>query len=159
VSGLDLFTLAVAGILLALAAGITLYARSAPMADSPWFWLFVFSTSATVALFVMGNKYGHRQGHIEDEYRYGTRSLQKPGSIAQSTATQTKAPTAAGRAQTTDSVATLEPVGTGLQPPTHDLLISLVPLRFLAVGAMIVSWIALQWRRLRTARNSSAAAG
>ncbi len=148
-SGLDLFTFGVASVLLALAAAVTLYARQAPAADSPWFWVFVFSTSATVALFVMSNKYDHRQGHIEDEYRFGTRSLQKQSSAtARSNGSQSDA---AERA--------LDPAEAGPQPPTHDLLISLVPLRFIAIGAMIVSWIALQWRRIRTARDQSAPAG
>ncbi|HEY2147516.1 MAG TPA: hypothetical protein VGH32_06240 [Pirellulales bacterium] len=148
-SVLDLFTLGVAGVLLALAAAVTLYARQSPAADSPWFWVFVFSTSATVALFVMSNKYDHRQGHIEDEYRFGTRSLQK----------QSSATARPSGSQSDAAELALDPAKVGPQPPTHDLLISLVPLRFIAIGAMIVSWIALQCRRIRAARNQSAATG
>ncbi|HKD36486.1 MAG TPA: hypothetical protein VKB78_06785 [Pirellulales bacterium] len=153
---LDLITLFVAAALLALAAAVTLYARQAPAADSPWFWVFVFSTSATVALFIMGTKYGHRQGHIEDEYRFGTRSLHKPTAAAHERAADSFTKRPASDSQS-DAALAIDPSEVGPQPATHDLLISLVPLRFLAVGAMIVSWIALQLRRIRAARNQAVA--
>jgi hypothetical protein len=146
----------VAGVLLALAAAVTLYARKAPAADSPWFWVFVFSTSATVALFVMSNKYNHRQGHIEDEYRFGTRSLRKWPATANQSAATSAANSGANNPQGDAAPQSLDSAA-GPQPPTHDLLISLVPLRFIAIGAMIVSWVALQLRRIRIARDRTGA--
>ena len=155
-SQLDLVSLWVVA-LLALAAAVTLFARRASMADSPWFWVCVFSMAATVALFVMDGKYGHRQGHIEDEYRFGIRTLQRPPAsdeLPSSSAPSTNK--SADDRQTDAAGSNLAPLGTGPQPATHELLISLAPLRFLAIAAMIVSWIALQWRRVREARERRA---
>jgi uncharacterized membrane protein YhaH (DUF805 family) len=145
-------------VLLALAATVTMFARRASMADSPWFWVCVFSMAATVALFVMDGKYNHRQGHIEDEYRFGTRTLQRPSTSGD------KRPSASGQSSEATlndhhadaAESNLTPLGNGPQPATHELLISLAPLRFLAIATMIVSWIALQWRRVREARGRSA---
>ena|SRR5258708_22148722 len=157
-SQLDLFTLVAAAALFIVAAAVTMFARRASMADSPWFWVCVFSMAATVALFVMDGKYGHRQGHIEDEYRFGTRTLQRPSlsgdklPSVDSQSTDAKA----GDRQGDTVGSNLMPLGDGPQPATHELLISLAPLRFLAIAAMIVSWIALQWRRVQEARRRNA---
>lgn len=156
-SQLDLVTIWVV-VLLALAAAVTLFARRASMADSPWFWVCIFSMAATVALFVMDGKYGHRQGHIEDEYRFGTRTLQKPsmsGDQLPPAGAQSSEATANDH-RTDAAESNLAPLGGGPQPATHELIISLAPLRFLAIAAMIVSWIALQWRRVREARGRRA---
>jgi uncharacterized membrane protein YhaH (DUF805 family) len=156
-SQLDLFSIWVVA-LFALAAAVTLFARRASMADSPWFWVCVFSMAATVALFVMDGKYGHRQGHIEDEYRFGTRTLQRPtlsGDKLPSATSQSTDVTPGDRRTDADQ-SNLAPLDSGPQPATHELLISLVPLRFLAIATMIVSWIALQWRRVQEARGERA---
>jgi uncharacterized membrane protein YhaH (DUF805 family) len=156
-SQLDLFSIWVVA-LFALAAAVTLFARRASMADSPWFWVCVFSMAATVALFVMDGKYGHRQGHIEDEYRFGTRTLQRPtlsGDKLPSATSQSTDVTSGDRRTDADQ-SNLAPLDSGPQPATHELLISLVPLRFLAIATMIVSWIAIQWRRVREARGARA---
>jgi hypothetical protein len=125
-----------------LAAAVSFFARRSSTADSPWFWVFIFSTAATVALFVMGGKYNHRQGHLEDQYRFGTRTLQKPP--------------AGGEQRPPNAQANLAPLDDGPQPATHELLISLAPLKFLAIAAMIVSWSILQWRRVRGAQAERA---
>lgn len=41
----------------------------APISDSPWFWLLVFSTIALGAIVAVGPKYGHRQARIERQYQ------------------------------------------------------------------------------------------
>ena len=48
------------------------------LTDSPWFWAYLFSTMGVILLFLMDAKYQHRQTHIEDEYRYQTRTLARP---------------------------------------------------------------------------------
>ena len=114
--------------------------QRSPITDSPWFWVYIFSAAAAVALFVMGGKYSHRQGHIEDEYRYGTKTVAKPPADAAAA----KPP--ASSAKTDDYGGETAPLADGPQPPTHELLISLGPLRALAIIVMIVSCLALQWQ-------------
>src|ERR1041385_7697671 len=58
------------GGLFILAAVVVLFGQRALISDSPWFWVSIFSMSATIALYVMDAKYNHRQTHIEDQYRY-----------------------------------------------------------------------------------------
>ena len=132
-------------LLILAAAAVAFFATRMPIADSPWFWVYVFSTSATVALFVMDGKYNHRQGHIEDEYRYGTKTLAKPSpdaSLSKPRAADAKSEPYGGESL---------PLTGGPQPLTHELLISLAPLRFLAISVMIVSCLALQWQVVRGA--------
>ncbi len=150
---LELFTLIVAAALFAVAVAVTIYARRSPSADSPWFWVCVFSMGATVALFVMEGKYNHRQAHLEDEYRYGTRTLQKPTVVAGQTAT-TSGGAASSAPPTTGDRAEVSPLTTGPQPSTHRLFISLTPLRAIAIAAMTLSWIALQLEKSK--RNAAA---
>jgi hypothetical protein len=109
------------------------------LTDSPWFWVYVFSAAAALALFLMGGKYEHRQGHIEDEYRFGTRTLAKPAA-AQEPASAPKSG---------EPLSENAPLADGPQPPTHELLISLGPLRFAAIIVMMISCIALQWQLVR----------
>jgi hypothetical protein len=49
---------------------------SRPLADSPWFWAYLFGTAALVALALAGPKYGPRQAQIEREYQGRTRAAQ-----------------------------------------------------------------------------------
>ena len=51
---------------------------SAPrsLVDSPWFWAYLFSTAALVALALVGPKFGARQAQIEREYQGRTRAAQ-----------------------------------------------------------------------------------
>jgi hypothetical protein len=55
-------------------------ANSAPrpkLADSPWFWAYVFGAAALVALFVANAKFGPRQAQIEREFQARTRAAQQ----------------------------------------------------------------------------------
>ena len=49
---------------------------SRPLADSPWFWAYLFGTAALVALALAGPKFGPRQAQIEREYQGRTRAAQ-----------------------------------------------------------------------------------
>ncbi len=119
------------------------------LTDSPWFWIYMFSTMALLMLMVMGPKYGHRQTHLEDEFRYGTRTLQRPGGAGSGSDPD------AERANAADDVtAERGPLSDGPQPLTHDMLISLWPLRALAAAVMVGSCVMLQWSFVRRRRSS-----
>ncbi len=128
--------------------------------DSPWFWVYIFSTAAVLALFVMEGKYNHRQNHIEDEYLYGTRTLAKPADADAKMAQAARADSQKFDSQRSDSYqaksqpadAERAPLAAGPQPLTHPLLISLVPLRVVAIAAMMVSCVGLQWSMFRGRR-------
>ena len=47
-----------------------------PIADSPWFWAYLFSTAALIALALAGHKYGPRQAQIEREFQGRQRAAQ-----------------------------------------------------------------------------------
>jgi hypothetical protein len=51
-------------------------APSRPLADSPWFWAYLFGTAALIALALAGPKFGPRQAQIEREYQGRTRAAQ-----------------------------------------------------------------------------------
>jgi hypothetical protein len=146
---LELFSLVVAAALLAVAAAVTLYARRSPTADSPWFWVCLFSMGATVALYVMEGKYNHRQAHIEDQYRYGTKSLQRPATPTDSQTTNGAGSNASSSSHAAGTTPDASPLASGPQPPTHDLYITLAPLRTIAIATMTVSWIVLQFKKKR----------
>ena len=42
---------------------------SAPLTDSPWFWVLAFALVGLLALAVMSPKYGRRQANIERQYQ------------------------------------------------------------------------------------------
>ena len=140
-SNLDVFTLAVAAGLLILAAAITLFARRSPLGDSPWYWVCMFSMAAAAALFVMDGKYARRQDHLENEYRYGTRTLEPGAQRALSTSMGSQG---SGAEADAPAVPTSD-----LRPPTSDRLISLWPLRIAAICASLISAVMLI-RRSRT---------
>lgn len=117
------------------------------LTDSPWFWAYLFSAAAFVALLLMGGKYEHRQTHIEDEFRYGTRTLHRSDGTTLSDNTA-HGDSSADKA-TTDDAPDRAPLAAGPQPPTHEMLISLGPLRAITGVTMVVSCIALQWSYLR----------
>jgi hypothetical protein len=110
----------------------------------------------------MDGKYQHRQTHLEDEYRFGTRTLEKP---AGATLSDGSGREARGETATdSDPTATAEraPLTAGPQPRTHELLISLWPLRAVLAIVMMVSCIALQWgylRRRSAERRAAAGSG
>jgi hypothetical protein len=43
--------------------------RTGRLSDTPWFWVYVFATSALAAILVIGPKYLQRQAQLEREYR------------------------------------------------------------------------------------------
>jgi len=47
-----------------------------PVADSPWFWVYLFGTAALIALALAAPKFGPRQAQIEREYQGRTRAAQ-----------------------------------------------------------------------------------
>src|SRR4051812_26772560 len=50
-----------------------------PITDSPWFWAYLFATSALIALALMGPKYAARQAQIEREFQGRQRAAQSAG--------------------------------------------------------------------------------
>jgi hypothetical protein len=118
-------------VLLVFAASVTLFARRSALGDSPWYWVAIFSMAAAAALFVMDRKYGRRQDHLENEYRYGTRSLAPQEAKPQAEATTTP---------TSDLGSTSSPQAGS---PTSDRIISLWPLRIAAVSATLISLVML----------------
>jgi hypothetical protein len=42
---------------------------TSPITDSPWFYVFVFSLMALLAVVVIGPKYGRRQSALERQYQ------------------------------------------------------------------------------------------
>jgi hypothetical protein len=47
------------------------------LADSPWFWAYLFGAAALVALFAANTKFGQRQSQIEREFQARTRAAQQ----------------------------------------------------------------------------------
>jgi hypothetical protein len=94
-------------------------AGTSPLADSPWFWAYLFGTAALVALALAGPKYGPRQAQIEREYQGRTRAAQN-----------------------------LNGVEPDLEMSTAErTLITLRPL-FIALAVITsLSWIVLWWKR------------
>jgi hypothetical protein len=142
-SNLDLFVVAVAVGLLILAGAITLFARRSPLGDSPWYWVCMFSMAALAALFVMDGKYGRRQDHLENEYRYGTRTVE-PGVGGRGSGVGANDGTGDSDRGTRDFANASLDSGDSSQTPgprplTPDRLISLWPLRIGAIGATLFS--------------------
>ena len=146
-------------VLLVVAGAVTLFARRSALGDSPWYWVAIFSMSAAAALFVMDGKYQRRQDHLENEYRYGTRSLSSdsqanPQAEAESQpASNTRLPTSVRLdSPQADPGSTELTAGRPLNP---DRLISLWPLRIAAIAATLVSIAVLICRKPQRASRSS----
>jgi hypothetical protein len=100
-----------------------------PMTDSPWFWVYLFSTAALVALALIGPKFAARQAQIEREYQGRQRAAQQ---------VQGAEPT--GELSTAEkTLITLRPLFLGLAAVT--------------VAAWIVTW--LSWRRTHSLDSHS----
>ncbi len=56
---------------------------SAPVTDSPWFWILAFSLAGLLALAVIGGKYSRRQTNIERNYQARERVAQRVTAEAQ----------------------------------------------------------------------------
>src|SRR5690242_17935997 len=91
-----------------------------PMTDSPWFWAFLFSTAALLALAVIGPKFAQRQAHIEREFQ--------------------------GRQRAAENLNNREPT-VGLSSPGQTL-ITLQPLFFALAAVTMVAWMVF-WRKHR----------
>jgi hypothetical protein len=91
-----------------------------PVTDSPWFWAFLFSTAALVALAVIAPKYAQRQTHIEREFQ--------------------------GRQRAAENLNNREP-SVGLSNP-GETLITLQPLFFALAAITMVAWFVF-WRKHR----------
>jgi hypothetical protein len=124
------------------------------MTDSPWFWVYVLSTGAMIALFVMDAKYTHSQTHEEDVYLYGTRTLAKPADGGPSA--KPYQPPKTDGADSQAATAERAPLTVGPQPQTHRLIISLVPLRVITFIVMVVSCVMLQIGVIRSRRAPKA---
>ncbi len=46
------------------------------MTDSPWFWAYLFTTAALIALALIGPKFAERQAQIEREFQGRQRAAQ-----------------------------------------------------------------------------------
>ena len=91
-----------------------------PITDSPWFWAFLFSTAALLALAVIAPKFAQRQAHIEREFQ--------------------------GRQRAAENLNHREPT-VGLSS-AGDTLITLQPLFFALAAVTMVAWIVF-WRKHR----------
>ncbi len=146
-------------VLLVVAGAVTLFARRSALGDSPWYWVAIFSMSAAAALFVMDGKYQRRQDHLENEYRYGTRSLASDSQVTPQADVESQPasdPQLPISARLDSPQA--DPGSTGLtagRPLTPDRLISLWPLRIAAIAATLVSMIMLICRKPQKASRSS----
>ena len=53
--------------------------RPRSIADSPWFWAYLFGTAALIALALIGPKYQSRQAQIERQYQGRQRAAEIEG--------------------------------------------------------------------------------
>ena len=94
--------------------------KKPPLTDSPWFWLYIFSTAALIALVVAQPKYRPRQTQLERRF------------LARQEGGQT--------IKGSDG-------GTIVKPTGDNLILRLGPL-FLIVGSLLmVAWSRLWWSR------------
>jgi hypothetical protein len=91
-----------------------------PITDSPWFWAYLFTTAALIALALIGPKYSARQSQIEQQFQ--------------------------GRQGGTQSLSGELPRGP--LSTTERTLITLQPLFLLLAGITMIAWIVF-WRTHR----------
>src|SRR5438876_8971100 len=53
-----------------------MHSASRPITDSPWFWVYLFTTAALIALALIGPKFAARQAQIEREFQGRQRAAQ-----------------------------------------------------------------------------------
>jgi hypothetical protein len=92
------------------------------MTDSPWFWAYLFTTAALIALALIGPKFAARQAQIEREFQ--------------------------GRQRVAQNVQGQEPSGT--LSTAERTLISLRPLFFGLALITTVAWIVFYRTRMLT---------
>ena len=106
--------------------------------NSPWFWLLMFSGMSLVALQIVDRKYGPRQAQIERQFQgrqYQQRHPRRPaGAETQPGIAETEAPPAEDQPKFSQA---------------DDTLITLWPLRAMALVAMLAAVIGLQYERRR----------
>ncbi|TWT31525.1 hypothetical protein [Blastopirellula retiformator] len=90
-----------------------------PIADSPWFWLYLFAMCALAGGLVMAPKYGARQATLEKQYQARQRAEQ----IRQGDTPQ------------------------GAISSADDTLIDLRPLYLVLLVLVSVGWARLWWTR------------
>lgn len=103
---------------------------SAPLTDSPLFWLALFGVFGVAAMFVIGPKYAVRQGNIET--RFQNRQI-------------------AGRWQgeTIESAEAIEAARLPVAANQRELLIPLAPL-FVVLGVLVAALVGgLIWRNFK----------
>jgi hypothetical protein len=92
-----------------------------PITDSPWFWVYLFSTAALAALVLMTPKFSPRQAEIERQTQGRERAIQQQSG---------------GQPRTSLS-------------ERDRTIISLRPLYWIFGGLLLVGWSLLWWRRWR----------
>jgi hypothetical protein len=92
------------------------------MTDSPWFWAYLFTTAALIALALIGPKFTARQAQIEREYQ--------------------------GRQRAAQNIQGQEP--TGDLSMAEKTLISLRPLFFGLAAITTIAWIVFYRTRMLT---------
>jgi hypothetical protein len=96
-----------------------------PIADSPWFWAYLFTTFGLIALAIISPKFAARQTQIEREYQ--------------------------GRQRATQNVRGASP--SGPMSGGGQTVITLRPLFFALAGITTIAWIVF-WRTRQNAPNS-----
>jgi len=97
--------------------------KRSKLADSPWFWAYVFSAAALIALVLAGPKYLPRQAQLERRFL----------------ARQMGGQTVKGRG------------GQTIQPPNEDhLILTLGPLFVICGTLLVVAWSRFWLTRWRT---------
>jgi hypothetical protein len=98
-----------------------------PVADSPWFWVYLFGTAALVALALASPKYSARQAQIEREYQGRSRAAQQLNGVSPNLRMST--------AQRT--------------------IITLQPLFVVLAAATAVAWLVFWLKRLKSSRAAA----
>ena len=97
------------------------------IADSPWFWGYLFSAAALVALALASPKYSSRQRQLERQFL----ARQEGGQTIKGSD------------------------GVSIDVPYEDnLIVSLLPLFVICGSLLIVAWSRFWWSRFATTMNS-----
>lgn len=101
--------------------------RRPPITESPWYWVYVFSTACLVAIFLLGPKYSARQAQIERNFQGRERANELAGT---------------GEAETE------------VTSTRDNTIIRLEPLQMLFAAAIVVAWCVIWWQRFRPQASS-----
>ncbi len=120
--------------------------RGRVLIDSPWFWVFAFSTVGLLGVWAVSHKYDDREKRLEARYTARQRSAESSG---QDNAAKEAGPTTVIQADprgTIDTAATSQ-----IGYPAKRI----VPLQYLAAGLAVVSCVsaAILWRASRDDRS------